>query len=148
MMKKMTGVGWAFGRRVAVVAIASAAALTAMPPIASAAVKAADCNADGQWFRTDTFYTAATTAEWHVSNVQLTLENNNSNKNNVLYHVRGEHSNRTYFSWVSGDNFPGKRTVEIKMDTWAPRNDKVYVQGMVNADQTVDSKCWTPRQYL
>ena len=144
----MTGLSWAVGRRVAVVAIASAAALTVIPAVASAAIKEADCNADGQWFRTDTFYTAATSGQWHVSQAQLTLESNTSTRNNALYHVRGENSDRTYYAWRSGDNFPGKQTVPIKVDTWVPRNDKVYVQGWVNADQTVDSKCWTPRRYL
>lgn len=134
--------------RTAAIGAVVAAALASLPGLASAAIKETDCNADGQWFRTDSYYSAQTGSTWHVSEARLILESNNSKKNNALYHVRGANNDRTYFSWQSGDNFPGRTTVRVPVDTLAPRNQAIYVQGWVNADQTVDSKCWTPRGVL
>ncbi len=136
------------GRRAIAVAVTSVAAMAAAPAIADAAVESTDCDADGQWFNTDTWYSAQTSATWFVDLVKLTLEDNDSDENNALYHVRGAANDRTYFSWRSGDNFPGSRTVTVQVDTLAPRVQNIYVQGWMNADQTVDSQCWTPRGYL
>jgi hypothetical protein len=128
--------------------LGAAVCLLAIPGAASAATKEVDCNADGEWFRTDSFYAYQSNGTVYVSEARLLLEGNDSNQNNALYHVRGEANNRTYYSYRSGDDFPGTHTIPISVDTTAPRNQRIYVQGYINADQTIDSQCWTPRGYL
>ncbi len=135
------------GRRAVVVAVASIAMAAFAPAIANATVVSDDCNADGQWFRTDTWYSSQSNGYWFIDQVKLTLENNTSNENDVRYWVVRAADGRQFFAYRS-DNFPGRRTVTVQVDTLASRSAAVYVQAWVRADQTIDSECTTPGEYL